>query len=70
MPNYLEIQRNLGKKYYIFLKLFILPKNTRISNHKIDYSFFFQKKIFGNTHIFTKCIDNIKFFISLKSYGE
>ena len=51
-----------------FLKLFILPKNMRIS--KNSRFFFFQKPIIGNTYIFTKCIDDFKFWISLKSSEE
>ena len=32
--------------------------------------FFFKKRIIGNTYIRTKCNDNFKFAISLKSYEE
>ena len=52
----------------IFLKLFILQKKHALFKKfpKIYYSFFFQE-IIGHTYIYTKCIGNFKFTISLKS---
>ena len=57
--------------FFLFLKLFILWKKCVFHKKipKIYYSFFFQKKIIGNTYICTKC-NNFKFTISLKSYEE
>ena len=55
----------------IFLKLLMLPpkKDTNFKKFpKIYYSF--KKKIIEHTHICTKCNDNFKFIISLKSYEE
>ena len=52
------------------LKLLILrEKNTRFSKKSLKFiiHFFFQKEIIGHTHICTKCNDNFKFTISLKS---
>ena len=59
--------------FFLNLKLFILPKKyAHIKKiHKIYYSFSCQKlTIIGNTYIFTECIDNFKFSISLKSKVE
>ena len=45
--------------------------NFTISKYSVKFIIdFFQKKIFGHTYIFTKCIDNFKFTISLKFYEE
>ena len=73
ITNYLGILINLFLFFYTFLKLLILPKkNTRISKNSIKFIilFFLQKEIIGHTYICTKCKDNFKFSISLKSYEE
>ena len=49
------------------LKLFILHFKKF---HKIYYYYFFQKEIIEHTYICTKCNDNFKFSLSLKSYEE
>ena len=58
--------------YFFILKLLILPKIHALFKkfHKISYSFFFQKEIIGHTYICTKCNDDFKFTVSLKSYEE
>ena len=65
--NYGIIPKNM---YIFFLQIFkvvYFAEKKRI--HKIYYSFF-KKPIIGNTYIFTKCIDNFKFSMSIKSYEE
>ena len=55
------------------IKLFIFRKKIRLFKRfpKIYYVFnFFQKEIIGHTYICTKCNDNFKFTISLKSFDE
>ena len=55
----------------IFKVFFFAQKRSEFQKfHKIYYSFFLQKEIIGHTYILTKCIDNFKFSISLKSYEE
>ena len=57
--------------FYKFLKLFILPKKHTFQKISKNVLFiFFQKEIIGHTYICTKCIDNFKFTIYLKSYEE
>ena len=55
--------------FFFILKLFILPKNKRISKNYVKFIiiFFFKNRY---SSIFTKSIDNFKFSISLKSYEE
>ena len=71
---YYQLSRHtykLVKKLHILKIVYFAPKNTRISKNHINlFFFFFQKEIIGHTYIFTKWIDNFKFFISLKSYEE
>ena len=73
---YYQMSRITSKFVFFFsklLKLLFLPqKNTRISKNSIKFiiNFFFQKEIIGHMYIFTTCIDNFKFTISLKSYEE
>ena len=54
---------------YIFKVAYFVKKKIKKFS-KIYYSFSFQKEIIGHTYICTKCNDNFKFTISLKSYEE
>ena len=54
----------------IFKVVYFAEKNTRILKNSIKFSIHLKKTEIRNTYIFTKCIDNFKFSISLKSYEE
>ena len=54
-------------KFYFLLFLKFIKKYANLKKIKIYYSFFFHKEIIWHTYIFTKCIDNFIFTISLKS---
>ena len=59
--------------FFIIIKVaFFAPKNTLFSKYSIEFiiTYFFFNDIIGHTYIFTKCGDNFKFTISLKSYEE
>ena len=47
--------------------LLILPKNTRFSKNSPKFIIHLKKKIIGHTYIYTKCNDNFKFTVSIKS---
>ena len=68
ITNYLCLPINF---YFIviFKVAYFSPKKYAISKKSIKFiiPFFFLKEIIGHTYIFTKCIDNFKFNISLKS---
>ena len=57
--------------FFFNLKLLILPKNTLFKKFpKMYYSFKKKEEIIRHTYICTKCNDNFKFTVSLKSYEE
>ena len=72
ITNYLSLSINWFLKSYKFLKLVILLKKIALFKKfpKIYYSIFFQNEIIGHMYICTKCNDNFKFTISLKSWEE
>ena len=71
MPNYFRIPINFKVFFDKFLKLFVLPKNTCISKNSIKFIIHLKNiYIIEHTYIFTKCNDNFKFSISLKSDEE
>ena len=73
---YTQLSWNTYKLARIILNFFKVyfspPQNTCISKKSVKFiiHFVFQKKIIGHTYKFTKCIDNLKFSASLKSYQE
>ena len=50
--------------------LFLFAPQKYAIFKKFHTFFFFFKEIIGHMYIFTKCIDNFKFTISLNSYEE
>ena len=72
---YYQLARNTYKLVNFFKQIFnvyFASKNTRFSKNSIKFiiQFFFQKPVIGHMYICTKCNDNFKFTISLKSYEE
>ena len=59
-------------KKNIFKVAYFAKKNTSFSKNsqKFIIRLFFQKEIIWHTYICTKCNDNFKFTVSLKSYEE
>ena len=67
---YLGLPINCKNKTYKFLILFFCDFFFIFSKTFKSIHFFFQKEIIGHTYICTKCNDNFKFTISLKSCEE
>ena len=73
---YYQLSWFIYKLVIVFLFIFkeknsvnFMERNTLFKKFpKIYYSFFFKKEIIGHTYMCTKCNDNFKFTISLKSY--
>ena len=72
--SYYQLSRNTYqflKKMHIFKVVYFAKKYWQIKkNHKIYYTFFFQKEIIVHAYEFTKCIYIFKFSIYLKSYEK
>ena len=54
----------------IFKVVYFAQKNTHLSKNSLKFIIkylFFHKEVIGYTYICSKCIDNLKFTISLKS---
>ena len=67
ITNYLGLPINLYLYFFFSSCSFCSKKYALFKKFPKIYSFFFQKEIIGHTYICTKCIDNFKFTISLKS---
>ena len=65
---YSQLSQYTYKKF--FFNLFILKKNALFKKISKMYSFFFSKRDNWAYVYCTKCNDNFKFTISLKSYEE
>ena len=68
-----RITSKLASFFFFINKVaYFAPKNMQFSKNSIKFiiTLFFQKEITGHMYIITKCIDNFKFTISLKSYEE
>ena len=67
IKTYLGLPINWCFFFILNVAYFAPPKYANLKKiYKIYYYFFFQKEIIGNTYIFIKCINNLKFTISLK----
>ena len=69
ITNYSGLSVNLYVYFLFIYKVADFAKKKHFSKNSLKFSinFFLQKPAIGHTYICTKCIDNFKFTISLKS---